>query len=168
MDHLPCVSHPTADFKSNVPYICLKPYDGGPFLTYPRRVDKAYVLPDPSPNSSRLPFWQQEKLHPTPNRDFEDFCQTWLFFGLVNELLGDLCPAEELICSDESGVRKTLTTSTLLDKVQSWGKSLKNNKDLRQYDHTAECLRLTHSTLRAVSEHFWIIFNNIARAPRPI
>ena len=37
MDHLPYQKNGVGTGRAVVPYVCLKDYDGGPFLTYPIR-----------------------------------------------------------------------------------------------------------------------------------
>ena len=161
MEHLPSLCHSPCDSRLVTPYVCRQSYDGGTFLTYPLRVDRAYLLPEAEPESGRLPLWHHEKIHPTPTQHLEDLLQTWLFFGLLHELLGDICQAEEFISSDSVGGNKTLTTSGLLDKVNLWVGRLRENLDRHHYDHIAECLRLTNTTMRAVSMPLlYLLFNS--------
>lgn len=155
MDHLPVVPNQTVQGLETVPYVCEKPYDGGPFLTYPIREGKPQMTPDEAGIVDMvLPFWQYEKRHPTPNKDFEAFCQTWLFFGLINELLGNTCKSADFVRPDKAGDSKVLSTSQLPGLVKQWVRSIENGSYIMNYEHAAKCLRLTFDTLRAAGPEF--------------
>lgn len=68
-------------------------------MTYPLRVGRPHVLPSYAENNNLIPYWRHEKLHPTPTPELESFIQTWLFFGLLHELLGELCLPSDFIRS---------------------------------------------------------------------
>ena len=155
MDHLPVVPNRTVRGLESVPYVCKKPYDGGPFLTYSIREGKPDITPDEAgiPDTV-LPFWQHEKRHPTPNKDFEAFCQTWLFFGLINELLGNICKSADFVRLDKAGDNRVISTSQLAGLVEQWVKSIEDGSYAITYEHAAKCLRLTFDTLRAAGPEF--------------
>jgi hypothetical protein len=58
-------------------------YDGGPFLTYPLRKNKPWMLPNDELGENNL--GAHEVLLPTPHEELETFLQTWLYFGLIFE-----------------------------------------------------------------------------------
>lgn len=155
MDHLPVVPNRIVRGLETVPYVCEKAYDGGPFLTYPIREGKPEITPDEAgmPDTV-LPFWQYEKRHPTPNEDFEAFCQTWLFFGLINELLGNNCNSADFVRPDKAGDSRVISTSQLLGLVEHWVKSIEDGSYAMTYEHAAKCLRLTFDTLRVAGPEF--------------
>lgn len=111
MDHLPALASRISQEQETVPYVCTKAYDEGPFLTYPIREGKPQALPALSVPGN-LHFWQYEQHHPTPKQELEAFLQTWLFFGLVSEILGTLCRSEDFVRTKDNG-KKILSTATL-------------------------------------------------------
>ena len=123
-------------------------------MTYPIREDKSQITLGTFRSSGLTPFWAYEKLHPPPNMDFEAFCQTWLFFGLINELLGDICRPADFVRLNEAGDDKIITTSLLLGLIDQWVKSMKNGSSTVTYEHLAECLHLTFGTLKAAGPEF--------------
>ncbi len=154
MEHLPSPLHSLHADKTKVPYVCKKPYDGGSFLTYPVREGKAYVLPAASSSPGQLPFWQHEKLHPTPKEELESFFQTWLFFGLIHEVLADLCSPQDFIRASQEATDKVMSTSNLISITETWISKVINGDIVTTYDHLAECLRVTFAALRAVNPEF--------------
>ena len=74
MDHLPAVPTGTVHGLESVPYVCEKPYDGGPFLTYPVRENRPEIIPDAG-QAGENPLREHERLHPTPNKEFEAFAR---------------------------------------------------------------------------------------------
>ena len=154
MEHLPSPLHSLHDDQTRVPYVCRKSYDGGPFLTYPIRGGKGYVLPAASSSSGQLPFWQHERLYPTPKEELESFFQTWLFFGLLHEILGDLCSPQEFIRASQETPKKVISTVNLISVTETWVSSVINGDILTKYEHLAERLRVTYAALRAVNPAF--------------
>lgn len=112
MDHLPVASTGTLEGLEVVPYVCEKPYDGGPFLTYPIRENRPEIVPDADSAAKQL-LLEQGRLYPIPNKVFESFCQTWLFFGLINEIVGDICQPTDFVRRGEGGDSKFISTSRL-------------------------------------------------------
>ena len=143
MDHL-LVSHPgRSDGRDTVPYICREPYDGGPFLTYPVRMGKTHVLP-----KAGAPPGQCDS---TPTRDLEEFFQAWLFFGLINEFLGEFCEADDFIRVGGRDNKTTVSTTLLVELVNMWVERLKNGRTSLQYEHIGECLCSVIAALEVVS-----------------
>jgi hypothetical protein len=69
----------------SVRYRHTEKYDGGPFLTYPLRRNKPWMIPNDELGESN--FSKHEVLHPTPHEELESFLQIWLYFGLIFEFL---------------------------------------------------------------------------------
>ena len=153
MEHLPTVPTATVQGLETVPYVCEKSYDGGPFLTYPVRENRPEIIPDAA-NAGKKFLWEYEKHHPTPNKEFEAFCQTWLFFGLINELLGNICTSVDFVRPGKIGDCRTISTSRLPVLIEQWVKSVQNSSSTMTYEHVAKCLRLTHQTLLAAGPEF--------------
>ena len=155
MEHLPTVPDRTDQGLETVPFVCEKQYDEGPFLTYPIREGKLHIVPDSSVVLEKaVPIWQHEKLHPTPNKEFEAFCQTWLFFGLIHELLGNSCESADFVRLNENDDSRTISTSRLPGLVEQWVKSVEDGSSTMTYEHVAKCLRLTFETLWAAGPEF--------------
>ena len=154
MDHLPAIPMRTVQGLEMVTYVCEKSYDGGPFLTYPIREGKPQIVPDKANVPGQMPFWEYEKRHPTPNMDFEAFCQTWLFFGLINELLGEICTPADFMQLDKGGDSTIISTWRLPGLVEQWVKNVEDDSSTIAYEHIAKCLHLTFATLRAAGSEF--------------
>ena len=153
MDHVPIVPNGSVQGLETVPYVCEKSYDGGPFLTYPIRENRPEIVPDAA-SAGKMPIFEYERLHPTPNKEFEEFCQTWLFFGLINELLGNICSPADFVRPGIDGGGKLISTSRLPGLIDQWMRSVTDGSSSMTYEHVAECLRLVHATLIAVGPEF--------------
>ncbi|UNI16315.1 hypothetical protein JDV02_002756 [Purpureocillium takamizusanense] len=74
------------------PYVCVEHWDGGPFRSYAVRKSRAGLVPvslrDTPGAEVATDVLYSENLYPTPQAELEPFLQTWLFFGLVAEVLG--------------------------------------------------------------------------------
>ncbi len=158
MDHLPIPDDVVSNPKAIVPYVCLKDYDGGPFLTYPTREGVAHALPPDGNIPGGSPYRQHERTYPTPKQEQEDFLQRWLFFGLVNEILDHRWRPDILICpnEDNDGETKVVSTLGLVDTLDRWVADIQtgNLKPRNTYEHVAECLRLTFATIRGAGPDF--------------
>ncbi|KAL8958620.1 MAG: hypothetical protein Q9193_004357 [Seirophora villosa] len=158
MEHLPLPRNLASPGPDPVPFVCTKDYDGGPFLTYPTREGKSSVL---DVASELLPL-----LRSTPIAEHEAFLQTWLFFGLLKEILGDLFIASQFISGDPSSgsSQRRLDTTSLNSIVQDWVERLTISNDNHhqkrvQYDHIAQCLRFTLEVLRSTEHAYRRDFN---------
>lgn len=111
MDHffLPKAAIPIRPGMDRVPYVCTEKYDGGPFLTYPLRKGRPWMVPEPT--DEEIPYSVHEERHPTPVKELESFCQTWLFFGILNEVLGKAYRENDFIRPDPSCLGKTILSS---------------------------------------------------------
>ena len=153
MDHLPSVPNATVPGLDIVPYVCKKSYDNGPFLTYPVRENRPEIVPDAA-IAGKASLRDYEKLHPTPNEEFEAFCQTWLFFGMINEFLGDICTSADFLRPGVDGTSSIISTSKLPALVERWVTSVQDGSSSMTYEHVAKCLRLTYTTLQATGPDF--------------
>ena len=151
MDHLPCPASAIDKVKASVPYVCLEKYDGGPFMTYPNRRDNIpdLYLVDPFPG--QLPYAHQMQLASLPKRDLESFYQTWLFFGLIHELLGDLYAPEDFSYErhDHDGCAREVSSSKLIPALEAWAARIRAgtaNPSLT-FAHVAQCLCMAHAAL---------------------
>ena len=153
MDHLPSSPNATVPGLEIVPYVCKKSYDNGPFLAYPARENRPEIVPDAAIAAKPL-LHEYERLHPTPNEEFEAFCQTWLFFGMINEFLGNICTSADFLRPGVDGTSSIISTSQLPALVERWVTSVQDGSSSMTYEHVAKCLRLTYTTLQATGPDF--------------
>ena len=152
MEHLPKRTGQTQSLFPAIPYLCQDKYDEGPFLDYPHRSG----LPDLKIEgtlgiNSFLNIPKQQFLAAVPRSELEPFLQNWLFFGLLNEVLGDLYRHEDFITTVlDGGTEKTIvTTADLLSRLEEWEAKITQDKDslITVYEHIAKCLTLAHACL---------------------
>ena len=137
--------------KIIVPYVCQKEYDGGPFMTYPSRTGN---LPDPRIVGlfpGHFPYSQQMQLASLPKRELESFYQTWLFFGLIHEILGSLYVPKDFIytCEDRDDYTTAVSTSKLIIALEDWIARIQADTENPPvtYEHVARCLCMLHAAL---------------------
>lgn len=150
-----------------MPYVCKGEYDGGPFLTYlTRRKDLNVSVPQVAED-----WIDYTWIRTMPLVQLEDLIQTWLFFGLLTEVFGDLFipshyvrtvvptdPSLGTTVSITTGDEKVLDTSQLLPVVNIWMRRIQSSANPEcsprtEYGHIAACLNLTSKTLRAIMFH---------------
>lgn len=162
MDHLPLPWDPILPL-TEVPYLCIEPYDTMiPFLEYPRRKGRPYM----TPSVGEAPYGTHEKLFPTPTRDLESFFQTWLFFGLLAELLSGLFNHEAFVSKSERDGSLVISTKQLQSLTEQRFQSVRALDKPTQkviYLHAVQCIDLALRTLSAAGPHFSpIVKNSIA------
>ena len=151
MDHLPCPTSAMGREKIIVPYVCQEEYDGGPFMTYPSRMGNLPNLYIGGSFAGQFPYSQQMELDSLPVRELESFYQTWLFFGLIHEILGSLYVPEDFIysCGDQGDYTKAVSTSNLLITLQEWIARIQADPPNPSvtYSHVVQCLWMLHAAL---------------------
>ena len=153
MEHLPkCLGQEKSIFPA-IPYLCRDKYDEGPFLDYPHRLGMSNIEIEGSvPSTPILSRASRRILTAAPPAELEPFLQNWLFFGLLNEVLGDLYRHEDFLTTYlDCDIEKTIvTTANLLPRLEEWElKVVQDEGSLTAvYEHIAECLNLTHACLR--------------------
>jgi hypothetical protein len=99
------------------PYLCTEDWDGGDFLTYPQR--KGWEIPP-------WDAWDRSLEFDTAGRTFDEiaaFLQTWLFFGLLESVLGIKIPKEDFTRLNEDGKdgkQAVITTTRLKHYLEEW------------------------------------------------
>ncbi|KAL8798065.1 MAG: hypothetical protein Q9182_006989 [Xanthomendoza sp. 2 TL-2023] len=156
MEHL-LLPRDVADHgPSLVPYACREEYDGGPFLTYPTRLgpSNTFAL------ETQLDYDIIGRVPQASCAELESFVQTWIFFGLLTEVLGDFFVPSQYVTAasavdlDESH-EQVLNTRELVPAVKKWMQQVQKSADTKeekrsQYEHIATCLQLAFTTLNAV------------------
>lgn len=144
-----------------IPYLCQDRYDEESFLNYPQRLG----LPDLKVDRTlrwtpALDIADQRPLAAMPRAELEPFLQNWLFFGLLNEILGDLYRYKNFVTIFLNGVtEKTIvTTRDLLSRLKEWEAIITQDRVslISVYKHIAECLNLARACL--IIEY--LVFNN--------
>lgn len=84
------------------PYVCNEYWDGGPFYTYPVRKGKVRMVPLRLRHLLGIDVSDEpylEILYPTPKEEIQPFLQTWLWFGLLAEMLGlnEISPSDRIV-----------------------------------------------------------------------
>ena len=158
MDHLPCPASAIGREKTFVPYVCQEKYDGGPFMTYPSRT---HSLPDlylVGLFPGQFSYAHQLQLASLPKPELESFYQTWLFFGLLHEILGSLYVPEDFtyICEDRHGYTRAISTSKLITALEKWIARIQANtaNPPVTYAHVARCLCMIHAALNVQTLHY--------------
>ena len=108
------------------PFLGSEGWDGGDFLSYPQRQGW----------DTSIWEWSEDEVGlDTRGRKFDDmatFLQSWLFFGLLETVLGRKIPVEEftrLMDSDEEDLRRFITTSKLVAYLDDFRLSFTNISD---------------------------------------
>ena len=161
-----------APVSHRVPYLCdpptkdgYRPYDGGPFATYPSRLGKEWLLPSAEESQGKLAMRLQRQASWTSVAEQEKVLQAWLFFGLLSVFLGDLYEAEEYI--EEVDGHEHINACNLVARLDQVLNSQTSDKSpdqrLVQYLEACRCLAITRYVLHSCSEDVdWNIRISIA------
>ena len=122
-------------------------------MTYPSRTSNLPDLYLVGLFPGQFPLSHQRQIASLPKRELESFYQTWLFFGLIQELFGNLLVPEDLIYTYEgrrtSTYTKAVSTSKLMHALEDWVARIQ--ADTRNqpvtYAHVAQCLCMVHAAL---------------------
>jgi hypothetical protein len=118
MDHLLLPKDPVPSIFDKVPCVRTEKYDGKSFLSYPERKDKPWLNP-PGGDLPYMTYTISEEISQIGKEEQERFLQTWLFFGLLQETLGDSYYERDFISQDSnSPEREFLSTVNLLPKLE--------------------------------------------------
>ncbi|KAK1249631.1 hypothetical protein MKX08_009634 [Trichoderma sp. CBMAI-0020] len=152
------------------PYVCDELWDGGPFKTFPIRKGKVGLIPPHlrhflGPGSFPEPY--HEMLYPTPKEDIQPFLQTWLWFGLLAEMLGlneisagvhlveSIVATEEIrnlyartVYISEDDGKQYVSAKEVLNSAQAIAERQKLAPNLRErLIYICDCLRYTNSMI---------------------
>ncbi|KAG8422117.1 hypothetical protein J3459_010702 [Metarhizium acridum] len=128
---------PIQTVQDQTPYLCIEHWDGGLFRTYSHRKHKTSIIPVLLRTVPDIPPADQpylENLYPTPKEELQPLIQTWLYFGMLAEMLGlnEIAPGvrlvEEAAATEEiSRLHKQLTreengqTVLTAAEILTWG-----------------------------------------------
>ncbi|KAK0509186.1 hypothetical protein JMJ35_008557 [Cladonia borealis] len=147
MDHLALPRDPILTL-TEVPYLCSERYDVTiPFLEYPGRKGKPWLVVE----VGQVMFERQDDVSPTSISELERFLQTWLFFGLLAEVLGDLYDHDVFVAESSDTRELILSTKdlqSLLEKRITWVATLEKTVQKQLYEHAGKCVEITWKARR--------------------
>lgn len=139
MDHIKVPSNP-AHPHPKVAFL-VHEYQGGPFQGYPERCG----IPSRGYHET---FWND-----VPSESAAPVLQSWLFFGLLEEVLEDKVRIEDFTY-EENG-EKYLTTRRLPGRIEKWVQAVSTTDPdikLARYKILRECQDIAQQTLLKVPE----------------
>ena len=137
-----------------VPCICNPPYyDGEPgsFLIYPRTKGKPWLIPDQDPSVSfTVQIGTYIYLNQPSMRDLQIFCQQWLFFGFLKEVLVEDFDPEDFVSIMADGTY--ITTRHLELKLErAWSRRLDSRLHASAiHKHLSDCMRIFNGLVCAL------------------
>ena len=147
MEHLTLPKYRPNAEQALIPYVCEKPYDNGEFLSYPVRENILFAILS---DEDQRGFRHKERFQDSKEQVYS-FLQSWLFFGLIYEILGQYVDRYDLVRDNEDAgtSSKVLSTTVIPDAVQQWVEDVKARPTSSRpsYEHISRCLRLTFTNL---------------------
>jgi hypothetical protein len=113
MDHLPRPFGIELTEEDEVPYVSSNNYRRVPFLEYVKTSEAYQVAPDRA--VAEIMSRYESKLEIS---ELERFLQTWLFFGLLQETLGEIFDQHDFVHATRSKV--VISTKKLPEKLKQW------------------------------------------------
>jgi hypothetical protein len=153
MEHLLLPAGAVLTEKDEIPCIYLENYRGLPFKDYPS-TNPDYEVPQDSQAAASI------QLYPSPLglRGLERSLQTWLFFGLLQEILGNLFKEDDFVrhIGDGAGGRLAVSTAKLRGLLDQWMHRVRDDRTLGQlyFEHLQECLRVSAIALTGAMQGF--------------
>ena len=153
MEHHLLPLNPTSS-EVRVPCICNPPYyDGEPgsFLIYPRTKRKPWLIPDQRPSVSfTVQIGTYIYLNQPPMRDLQVFCQQWLFFDFLKEVLEEDFNPEDFVSIMADGTYTT-TRHLELKLKKAWRRRLDSRLHASAtHKHFSDCMRIIDSVIRTL------------------
>ena len=147
MDHLALPQDPILPL-TKVPYLCTEHYDVTiPFVEYAGRKGKTWMVEE----DGQVTFELHEIVSPTSKSELACFLQTWLFFGLLAETLGDLYDHDTFVTKSVDTKERILTTKylqPLIEKRIAWIATLGKAVQKQLFEHAGKCIEITWKAQR--------------------
>ena len=147
MDHLALPQDPILPL-SKIPYLCTEHYDVTiPFIEYAGRKGKPWMVVE----VGQVMFELHEIVSPTSKSELACFLQTWLFFGLLAETLGDLYDHDTFVTKSLDTKERILTTKDLqclMEKRIAWIATLEKAVQKQLFEHAGKCIDITWKAQR--------------------
>ena len=144
MEHLPPVSHPYKPVE--VPYLG-GAYSGDDFAGFPEQ------------HGWDICLLQEGNLHGRDSQATAQFLQTWLYFGLLREVLGFEIMMGDFIRNGQESSSHYITTNKLRNYLQRWKLQIEKEKAqsidaLRKRNRrVTDCLALSYNFWRGLTPH---------------
>ena len=145
MDHLPRPFGIELTEADDVPYVALNDYHSVPFLEYVKLNEAYQVAPDMLDASFMSLYDSRPKIS-----ELERFLQTWLFFGLLQETLGEIFNHHDFVHA--KGSKVVISTKRLSEKLKQWMSD--PNLDQQRLTHLHQCLHMASVALVATPGMF--------------
>ena len=134
MDHLTRPFGVELTEDDEVPYVSSDDYHKVPFLEYVK-TKEAYQVAADMVDASTTSLYEPTLVI----SELERFLQTWLFFGLLQETLGELFDQDDFVRGTHFKV--VISTKTLPGKLRQWMND--PNLDQKRLTHLHQCLKMT-------------------------
>jgi hypothetical protein len=144
MDHLPRPFGIELTEEDEIPYISSNNYHGVPFLEYTKTNDAYQVATNMS--EAEMMALYESKLEIS---ELQSFLQTWLFFGLLQETLGEIFDQPDF--THATGSKLVISTKKLPEKLKQWMSD--PNLNQKHLSHLHQC---AHDLLSSCC-HSWNI-----------
>lgn len=145
MDHLKRPFGIELTEEDEVPYVSSNDYHRVPFLEYVK-TNEAYQVAADMVDAEIMSLYES-KLEIS---GFERFLQTWLFFGLLQETLGEIFDQDDFVRAINS--KLVITTKKLPGKLKQWMSD--PNLNQKRLTHLHQCLQMTLVALVATPRVF--------------
>ncbi|MCJ1358843.1 MAG: hypothetical protein MMC33_008843 [Icmadophila ericetorum] len=145
MDHLTRPFGIGLNEEDEIPCVSSNDYHGVPFLEY-AKTNEAYQIVANMTDAEAMARYEF-KLQIS---ELERFLQTWLFFGLLQEMLDDIFDQDDFVRATHS--KLVLSTKNLPEKLRQWMSD--PNLDQKRLTHLHRCLQMTLVALVATPRVF--------------
>jgi hypothetical protein len=153
MEHLMLPAGIELTEQELIPCLCLNDYIGIPFLDYPSKTNPNYQIPNDERSA-----WFQAGPWPIGLPAFQSFPQTWLFFGLLQEVLSTSFRHKDFVreMPDGSISRSVLSTAKLRRLLNEWTQLATDDQefDLTRAEYLRRCFQVTYLALAAAPTDF--------------
>ena len=133
------------DEEDEIPYVSSNDYHGVPFLEYVKTNEAYQVAADVQ--EAGLISLDHSTIETS---ELERFLQTWLFFGLLQEVLGEMFNQDDFMRATQSKV--VISTKELPTKIRQWMSD--PCLDQKRLLHLQQCFRMTMVALCATPRVF--------------
>jgi hypothetical protein len=149
MDHLCLPFGAELTEEDEVPCVSYNNYLGVPFLEYVKS-NEAYRVAANMVDAGSMSLYESA----LEMSELERFLQTWLFFGLLQELLGDdLFDPNDFVRPATHSNTVVISTKVLPAKLRQW-MMRDQGLDQQRLDHLRQCLHMTYLALFATPVAF--------------
>ncbi|MCJ1306731.1 hypothetical protein MMC25_000374 [Agyrium rufum] len=139
-----------------VPYLCSSdPYDRKSFMGYPVRKQRVWAAPN-FEEEGFVPEYINKASYLLYDDEEDSFLQSWLFFGILHELIGESYDETVFLRKDASHDTIHVDTSNLmvtLEKAMKDRFSREGTDPRKQLIHVNSCLRTVSIAIKVTRNH---------------